>query len=350
MERISVALVGAGYWGEKLLGRFAGAPGCAVRIVCDPNAGRLADVEKNFPGVLTTDSYEHVLEDPAVGAVALATPVATHFSLARAGLEAGKHLWVEKPLAMSLREGRTLVEVAAARRRVLFVDHTFLYDPLVVRARRLIRAGALGTIYHVYFQRVNLGRIKRDSNVWWNSGPHDLSLLLHLVDSTPVRIAVHGYAYLSPETPDLNVAVIEMSDGVSAVVYDSWLSPENSAKVVAVGSERMLVYEGKFAKRELRLIAYEVERTAMAAAPTHGAVPSRIVAEETIRDETGGEPLALAVEDFLGSIREGRAPLSDGDFSLKVLALLEAGERSHRSGGQAVPIEEALGSSRPEPS
>ena len=342
-EAVSVALVGAGYWGGKLLPKFLAAPDCSVKTVCDLHARLRAEVEKAFPGLYATASYADVLGDANIGAVVLATPPATHFALAKKALEAGKHLWIEKPMAMRFEEGRTLLRLAQTKGSVLFVDHTFLYDPAIRMIRDFIDRGELGDIYHVFSQRLNLGRIKRDSNVWWNSAPHDASIALYLLPGRPVSVAVHGYRYLQPHLEDLNVAVLDMSDGISAFIYHNWLYPENTAKITVVGSRRMAVYEGKFDKRALSVYEYEVERPAAGAEPDPDlptTIPSRIIGERRIQGIEAKEPLALAINDFLESIRQGRPPLSDGEFSLKVLAVLEAGERSLRSGGAktAVPV------------
>ena len=339
--KISVALVGAGYWGRKLLPKFFAAPDCSVAMVCDLDAGSREEIRKAFPGTPTTASYGDALKDPSIAAVVLATPPATHFSLGRKALEAGKHVWIEKPLALSVSEGKRLIELASAKGTVLFVDHTFLYDRAIRMAHDLIRDGELGEVYHVFLQRLNLGRIKRDSNVWWNSAPHDVSILLYLLQGRPVGVTLQGYRYLQPAVEDLNMAAIEMSDGASAFIYHNWLYPENTAKLTVIGSRKLLTYEGKFDKRAATLFEYATGEQAGAggASPeSANTIPSKIIAERSLEGITSEEPLAVAVDDFLSSIRERRSPLSDGDFSLRVLAVLEAGEQSLRSGGKKIPV------------
>lgn len=339
---ISVALVGAGYWGRKLLPKFRAAPDCSVARVCDLDAGYRAEIEKAFPGTPTTASYDDVLKDPNVAAVVLVTPPATHFSLGRKALEAGKHIWIEKPLALRLSEGKQLVEMAQRKGTVLFVDHTFLYDRAIRMAHDLISDGEMGDVYHVFLQRLNLGRIKRDSNVWWNSAPHDVSILLYLLKGRPVSVALQGYRYLQSDVEDLNMATIEMSDGASAFIYHNWLYPENTAKLTVIGSKKLLTYEGKFDKRAATLYEYatgEQVGGAGASQELANTIPSKIIAERKLEGIAAEEPLAMAVGDFLDSIRQRRAPVSDGNFSLKVLAVLEAAEQSLRSGGKKIPIE-----------
>jgi UDP-2-acetamido-3-amino-2,3-dideoxy-glucuronate N-acetyltransferase len=341
-KKINVAFVGAGYWGQKLLPKFLAAPQTAVRVVCDIHAGNRAAVQQKFPEVFTAELFESILIDQEIDAVVIVTPPATHFDLAKKALEAGKHVWVEKPLALRVNEGRELVRLAQAKRIVLFVDHTFLYDPAVTIVREMIRKEELGHIYHLYLQRLNLGRIKRDSNVWWNSAPHDASIVLYLSNGRPKNIHLHGYRYLQPHLEDLNIAVIEMTDGTSAFIYHNWLYPENTAKLTVIGSKRLLVYEGKFEKRSITVYDHQIgslKQDQPSVEHLATTIPSKMLAERKLEGFQDQEPLAAAVKDFLESIRDDRLPLSNGDFSLQVLAVLEAGERSVRSHGDKIAVE-----------
>ena len=335
MGKLGVGLVGVGYWGEKLLPKFLNSRDASVTLVCDKNSEHRAKVDRLFPTVSTSSSYQQLLDDSEVEALVIVTPPATHYCLARRAIEAGKHVWIEKPLALQLDEGRELVRLARLKGVVLFVDHTFLYDSAIRNIRQRIAKGELGRVYHIFLQRLNLGRIKRDSNVWWNSGPHDLSIILYLLSVRPTSISLHGYCYLQPNLEDLNMAVLEMDNGTSAFIYHNWIHPENTAKLTIVGAQRSLVYEGKFDRRSLNMYEYAVDNSPTL--PT--TIPSKITAEHKIEGIYDQEPLAVAVNDFLESIQLARTPLSDGEFSLKVLAALEAGERSLRSGGKKTLIE-----------
>ena len=341
-DKIKVGLVGAGYWGQKLLPKFLSAPEAEVRVVCDIHEENRAETERKFPGIPTTDSLDGILDTPEIDAVVIVTPPATHYALAKKALQSGKHVWVEKPLALKLDEGRQLVELARERKTVVFVDHTFLYDPAVRMIREMIQRKELGDIYHLFLQRLNLGRIKRDSNVWWNSAPHDASIALYLLPGRPAGVNLHGYRYLQPHLEDLNMAVIEMSDGTSAFVYHNWLYPENTAKLTVIGSKQFLVYEGKFEKRSITVYEYELDYPANDRRPPDKlptTIPSKMKAQHQLEGFQDQEPLAAAVKDFLEGIRDQREPLSNGDFSLRVLAVLEAGERSLRSNGERVAVD-----------
>jgi predicted dehydrogenase len=257
--------------------------------------------------------------------------------MALAALRAGKHVWVEKPLALSTAAGRELVEAAAAADRVLFVDETFLYDPLVREMKRTIDAGGLGEVLHLSFERLGMGRIRRDSSVWWNSAPHDLSILLHLVPRAVTAVRLHQHAYLQPGLADMAICDLELEGGVSAHVYLSWLHPEKTAKVVVVGRERMLAYEGRFEKRGITLYDYSVDLT-LPRNGRRGIVPiveiSRF-AGRPLEMPAAVEPLALAAEHFIECLRTGAEPLTSGVRSLRVVEVLERAERTATGRGEA---------------
>jgi predicted dehydrogenase len=340
-DKVSVALVGAGYWGKKLLPKFLLNRNSLVRRICDIHAGHRTEMNHAYPDIPTSESIDSILSDPSIAAIVLATPPATHFALARKAIKARKHVWVEKPLALRADEARELVDLSRSSKTVLFVDHTFLYDPAIRKIRALIDEGALGLVRHIYSQRLNLGRIKRDSNVWWNSAPHDISIILYLLNSPPTSIALHGYRYLQADLEDLNMAVLELSGGVSAFIYHNWLFPENSARLTVIGSKKMVVYEGKFDKRAVTIYDYVTDagaRTREPAGELPTTIPSKMIAARTLPGLTEQEPLAIAISDFVASIQHGRAPLSDGVFSLKVVETLAAGEQSLQSGGAKIRI------------
>jgi len=326
MGEIAIGLIGLGYWGEKLLRTFGRTPGLRVAAVCDGNAARAEEVRRaSGPGLRFHADAAALCADPEVMAVAVATPPSTHFELARLALRAGKHCWVEKPLALRAREARELVALARERQTTLFVDETFLYDPLVRRAREWICAGRLGRLYHLSFERLGLGRIRRDSNVWWNSAPHDLAILRYLAPQEIAAIRVEQFTYLQRGVADMAVATVRFDDGVSVHVYLSWLSPVKAASVVAVGSQGMLQFEGRFGQRKLTFFDYAV---ADPATVTDNVVPiSRFEASEII---PGGdeEPLALAAEAFAQSLQSGTPAPSAGEYSARVVELLEAAEKS----------------------
>jgi predicted dehydrogenase len=317
---LRVGVIGAGYWGTKLIRVFNDACDMRVEAVWDLDPGRRAALA----GVELAAGIEALLGRTDVDAVVVATPPSTHAELARAVLESGKHCWVEKPLAMRARDASALVEIARARGLTLFVDETFLYDPLLQQAKAWIEAGRLGRLYHLSFERLGMGRIRRDSDIWWNAAPHDLAILLHLVPGRVEGLQVKRFAYLQPQLADIAIATLRLSGGISAHIHVSWISPLKAASIVVVGSAGMLHFEGRFGQRRLRFFEY---RVADPRAVTDNVVP---VESFAVTETIGGgeeEPLALAAEAFIRSVRTGVAAPSAGEYSQRVVELLEAGAR-----------------------
>jgi predicted dehydrogenase len=336
-QQPSIAIVGVGYWGKNLLRTFGRLSGARVTTLCDLDPERLAAARAEHPNLRCTDDFDALIARDDVDAMVIATPPSRHHVMALAALRAGKHVWVEKPLALAAAEGCALVDAAEAASRVLFVDETFLYDPLVREMKRIIDGGGLGDVMHLSFERLGMGRIRRDSNVWWNSAPHDLSILFHLVPRPVTAIRLHQHAYLQPGIADMAVCDLELEGGVSAHIYLSWLHPEKTAKVVVVGRERMLAYEGRFEKRGITLYDYTLDlspppRSGRGALPI---VPVSAFSGRALEVPAGDEPLALAAAHFVECIRDGREPLTSGARSLRVVEVLERGDRTATHGGVA---------------
>jgi predicted dehydrogenase len=325
---VRLGIVGLGYWGKNLLRTFSRTPNVRVTHLCDPDPAALARALDQHPGARATARYDELLAADDLDAVVLATPPSRHHEMALAALEAGKHVWVEKPLALRAADGRRLVDTARAAGRVLFVDETFLYDPLVREMKRLVDQGALGEVCHLSFERLGMGRIRRDSNVWWNSAPHDLSILLYLVPRPVTRVHLHDHADRQRGIADMAVCDLELAGGVSAHIYLSWLHPEKTARVTVVGRERMLAYEGRFEKRGITLYDYALE-TANAEG---NLIPIRHFTAHPLEVPAAVEPLALAAEHFVESIRTGTEPLTSGARSLRVVEVLEAAEHGATGG------------------
>jgi len=326
MSTLQVGIIGGGYWGEKLLRVFRALEGVEVRALCDADPRRQNVVDGDIRFVADVPELWRCND---IDTVLVATPPSTHYALARQALAAGKHCWVEKPLAMRATEAHDLVSMAEQQRLTLFVDETFLYDPLLQRAKSWINEGRLGQLYHLSFERLGMGRIRRDSNVWWNSAPHDLSILRYLAPAPVEDVHVDGFSYLQKGLADMTVASIRLSGGISAHIYLSWFSPLKVASIVVVGSKGMLHYEGRFGKRALQYFDYAI---ADPATVQDNVVPiPTFAATETV---TGGdeEPLALSAQAFVTSIRTGIPAPSAGVYSQKVVELLEAGDRSATRG------------------
>ncbi|TMB04505.1 MAG: Gfo/Idh/MocA family oxidoreductase [Deltaproteobacteria bacterium] len=307
-SRVNVAIVGVGYWGGNLLRTFSKLPEVRVTDVCDLDATRLRALGAEHPELRLIDDLGELVGRDDVDAVVIATPPSRHHTMALAALHAGKHVWVEKPLALSAAEG----------------------------LKRLIDEGALGELYHLSFERLGMGRIRRDSNVWWNSAPHDLSILFHLVPRPVVSTRLHQHTYLQPGIADMAVCDLELEGGISAHIYLSWLHPEKTARVTVVGSERMLTYEGRFEKRGITLYDYAVDPSTTngrgAAAPI---LPVSHFFARRLEIPAAAEPLGLAAAHFVDCVVTGREPLTSGARSLRVVEVLEAAEHGATQGGRA---------------
>lgn len=336
---IGTAIIGAGYWGTNLIRIFHDTDGFSLNTVCDARSEALHAIQTRYPTLHYTSSIDSVLADPAIDAVVLATPPTSHFHFARTALLANKHVWVEKPLALRFAEGKELVALAATTRRTLFVDETFLYDPLIQQTRAMLVAETIGKVVHVSLERTGMGQIRRDSNVWWNSAPHDLSLLRYLFNAPILRIAASGHAFIQPRIADVAHASLELAGGCSAHLYLNWLFPEKKASLMIIGERGMLGYEGRFSQRALTHYTYRLGTVATPEALYSNRIP--IERSEAVARFSGDErePLALACTAFRDSILTGKAAPSSAAYSLVTLTVLEAGARSLAQHGVWVNID-----------
>lgn len=316
--RLGIGLIGAGYWGTQLIRTVRASVEATLCSVTDRDQAQLTRVD---PAISRAESVAVLCADRHIDAVMVATPPATHYAIARQVLRAGKHCWVEKPLALRPDDAHELVALAQSQQRTLFVDETFLYDPLVQQAQAWIHGGRLGRVLHYSFERLSLGRIRRDSDIWWNAAPHDLALLRYLAPSTVASIRVERFAYTQPHVADMCVGTAVLADGASVHLYMSWLSPVKVGRTMVVGDRGMLVYDGRFGARALTFHEYH---TPPPAGVTGNVIPiEQFAATETVH---GGseEPLALAFAAFLHSIRTGEPAASDGTRSRATVELLAA--------------------------
>jgi predicted dehydrogenase len=330
----TIAIAGVGYWGKNLLRTFAKLPTAHVIALCDLDPARLDATRKEHPDLECVGDFDALIARKDVDAVLVATPPSKHHAMALKALRAGKHVWVEKPLALTVEHGKELVDAGRASDRIVFVDETFLYDPMVREMKRVVESGQLGEVFHLNFERLGMGRIRRDSSVWWNSAPHDLSILFYLVPKPIAAVRMFQHTYLQPGVADMCVADLELEGGVSAHIYLSWLHPEKTAKVHVIGSQRMLAYEGRFEQRAVTLFDYTIDKSIPAGA-TGGApiIPITNFAGKALDVPAGGEPLAAAAEHFVDCIRNGEEPLTSGARSLRVVEALEAADRAARDTG-----------------
>ncbi len=332
---MKAALLGYGYWGPNLARNLHQRLGADWVACVDPDPARRAEVARRYPWVRPMADVDGVLADPGTDALVVATPARTHAGLAEAGLAAGKHVLVEKPLALSTAEAVALTRQADRAGQVLMVGHTFEYNPAVTKMRALLDSGELGDLWYLHAQRVNLGRIQSDINALWSIGPHDVSIANYLVGSTPRWVSARGARYLHTELEDVVFATLGYDGGVLAHLHVSWLDPSKVRRTTVVGSRRMVVFDDLDSEAKLRVY----DKGADPVQGGFGEYQFRLRAGDIHVPRTDlTEPLALELEHFLECCASGARPRSDGWSGVRVVAALEAAQQSLDKGGQQVEV------------
>lgn len=335
-ERLRLGLVGYGYWGPNLARNFHQLPDAWLVACADADAARLQEAARLYPSVKQTaaDARE-LIDNPTLDALVIATPARSHFALAKQALEAGKHVLVEKPLAMSSAEARELIDLAQTRQRVLMVGHTFEYNPAVWKVQELLDARALGDLYYIYSNRVNLGRLQTDINVLWSIAPHDVSILLALLKNMPVSVSAQGATYLHQGIQDVVFALLRFQNNIVGHIHASWLDPSKTRQMTIVGSEKMIVYDDVDPEAKLKIYDKGVYKRGDAFGEFQMRVRSGDLYIPKI-DLT--EPLRYECAHFLECIRESKTPRTDGMNGLRVIQVLEAAQQSLDRDGAAIAL------------
>jgi predicted dehydrogenase len=338
VSRLRVGVVGLGYWGPNLVRNFHEVEDAEVAWICDRRTDALAKMARRYPAVACTEDLGEVLDDPSVDAIAIATPVSTHFPLASLALRRGKHVFVEKPLAASSREAVDLLELAAQEGLVLMPGHTFLYSPPVNMIRSLIEAGDLGEIYFVSTSRVNLGLHQPDVSVVWDLGPHDFSILRYWLGETPTHVSAASRGCVMPGTPDVAFINLEFASGIVAHVELAWLAPSKLRRTTVVGSEKMVVYDDT-SNESVRIFDSGVMLPDPTTFGQYGLSyrTGSIVSPHV----EAAEPLAVELADFCAAIRSGGTPRSSAALGLEVVRMIEAVDDSLDGAGARVPVHPA---------
>ena len=335
----AVALFGFGYWGRNLARNFDALG--ALTAVSDPNPAALEQVQRAYPHVRLSREWDDFIDDPRIEACIVATPAALHFDLARRALEAGKDVFVEKPLALTVKEGEALTELAAQQRRILMVGHLLEYHPAVERLRALVNAGELGKVQYIYSTRLNLGRIRTEENALWSFAPHDIHVMLRLLREQPVDVACQGGSYLSHQVADVTMSVLRFASGVRGHIFVSWLHPLKEQKLVVVGDRKMAVFDDTLVTGKLQLFPHRVDWIER--------LPVAVKAEAEVVVLPDAEPLALECRHFLECLETRTPPRTDGDNGVAVLRVLEACQQSFDGGGAPVPLAKAVPPPGPPP-
>ncbi|MBN3038336.1 MAG: Gfo/Idh/MocA family oxidoreductase [Candidatus Omnitrophica bacterium] len=337
---ITLAHVGAGAWGQNHIRTFSSLKDCHLKICCDKRKEALDKISTVYGHrfELTSD-FEDILKDKDVQAVVIASPAGFHVQMAMEALSAGKHVFVEKPLALNLREGKKVVDFARKNKKILMVGHLLLYHPAVLMLKEYIQKGELGDVFYLYSTRVNLGRIREEENALWSLTSHDISVTLFLLADVPIEVTTKGESYLRKGIEDVVFATLKFKNDVLAQIHASWLDPHKMRKFTIVGSKKMAVFDDMQASEKIRLYDKGVERKTDY--HTYAEYLALRNGDINIPRVDMKEPLQVECQHFLDCINKGEQPVSDGHNSLKVLAVLEAAQASLDKGGLPVKIKDA---------
>jgi predicted dehydrogenase len=313
-----VGVVGLGYWGPNLARNLGAIAGCELAWMCDASPEARAKLERSFPAARSTADIEDLLADPALDAIVLATPVPTHAELAVAVAGAGKHCFVEKPLATNAADAERAVAAAAAAGRILMVGHLLEYHPAVARLKELLDSEELGELFYIYGNRLNLGQLRKDENALWSLGAHDVSVALHLIGEEPVECLAHGASYVREGVQDVVFCYLRFPSGVVAHLHLSWLDPHKERRITVVGSRRMATFDDMLIEGKLTIYDKGFDEDTR----SWGEYIAR--SGDTFSPRIPNlEPLRIECEHFVQCIRTGETPRSDGQSGLRVVRVLE---------------------------
>lgn len=315
---VRVGVVGLGYWGPNLARNFDRLPDAQLRWICDASEDHRVRGAVAFPDARVASDLGELLGDPELDAVVVATPVPTHAELARKVLEAGKHCFVEKPLAVSVADAERAVAAAQAAGRVLMVGHLLQYHPGVNKLKEIADSGELGEIHYIYSNRLNLGQLRADENALWSLGAHDISVILHLAGEDPYEMSAHGESYMRPGVEDVVFAFLRFRSGLAAHLHLSWLDPHKERRFTVVGSQRMATFDDMDLERKVTIYDKGFDQKA----DSYGEYITRAGDIYSPRI-SNAEPLRLEVAHFIDCVRDGLTPVSDGESGLRVVRVLE---------------------------
>jgi len=326
-----VGVIGAGYWGPNIVRNLYDAPGAEAVAVADLSQERLDAISKRFPSLRVTTDYREVIGDPTIDAICIVTPVGTHRKFAEEAFAAGKHVFVEKPLAQSVSDAEAIVRAQERAAKTLMVGHTFVYNPAVEVVKGILDSDGIGTVYYLDSQRVNLGLHQFDTNVLWDLGPHDVSITLYWLDQEPEWVQCSGASFAQPDIEDVVFLMIGFPSGAIAHAHLSWLAPSKLRTTTVIGSQKMVIYDDNQSVEKVKIYDQGVDKLA---------------ADELRRSYRAGdihsprvpmtEALQAEMRHFIECVRDGKKPRTDGEAGLMVVRVLELAMRSLRSGGARV--------------
>jgi len=327
VKSANTALVGCGYWGKSLVRVFYKLG--ALKIICDKDKKILEERKKEYPGLQVTTNFDRILKDKEIKGIVIATPAATHYKLTKQSLLAGKDVFVEKPLALKVKEGKELVKIAKKKKLILMVGHLLLYHPAMVKLEEIIKKGELGDIRYIWSNRLNFGKLRREENVLWSFAPHDISVIIDIL-GIPERVIAMGKSYLQQNIPDVTLSFLEFRNRRAAHIFVSWLNPFKEQKLSVIGSEAMAVFDDQ-AKNKLIVYHHKVVWQ-------KDKNPEAMRAKGEIINIPEKEPLVEEAKHFLECVKKRKTPRTDGKEALDVLKVLDACQKSLDHNGKITNV------------
>ncbi len=332
---VGIAVVGAGAWGKNHIRVFSEIPNVHLKYICDSDPSRLNKLQKSYPQTKMVENLSPILQDPEIKGIVIASSAVSHFPLAKESLLAGKDVLVEKPMALNVEDAEEMVRIAEEKKRILMVGHLLIYHPVVDRLKEMIASEELGRINYIYTQRVNLGVIRQDENALWSFAPHDLSVILKLLNERPVVVSAHGESYIQKNIEDVVFLSLHFSDGKMANIHLSWLDPHKVRKITIVGSKKMVVFDDMEASEKLKIYDKGVGSLSY---DSYGEYLSLRFGDITIPNIKMGEPLRAEAEHFIRCIESREKPKTGGRDGLEVVKILVAAQKSLEQKGFPVNL------------
>ena len=333
---VGIAVVGAGAWGKNHIRVFSEITNARLKYICDSDPSKLLPIQKIYPQTKTVENLKPILLDPDVRGVVVASSAFSHYSLSKEILLADKDVLVEKPMALNSKDAGEILTIAEKRGKILMVGHLLIYHPVVNRLKEMVASGELGKIYYIYTQRVNFGVIRKDENALLSFAPHDLSVILHLLDEEPVMVSAHGESYIQNGIEDVVFLTLQFSDGKMANIHLSWLDPHKLRKITIVGSKKMVVFDDMEVSEKLKIYDKGVESPSYS---TYGEYLSLRFGDITIPSVKIVEPLRAEAEHFVQCIESRKEPKTGARDGLKVVKILMAAQQSLKGKGMPIAIE-----------
>ncbi len=332
---IGIAVIGAGAWGKNHIRVFSEMPNVWLKYICDKDSLKLNALQKLYPRSKMINEINPILEDPEVKGVVITSSAISHFPLAREVLLSEKDVFVEKPMALNIKDSEEMIGIANKKNRILMVGHLLIYHPVIDRLKNMVNGGELGRIYYIYTQRVNLGIIRQDENALWSFAPHDISVILHILEERPLAVSAHGESYLQKGIEDVVFLNLRFSDEKMANIHMSWLDPHKIRKITIVGSKKMVVFDDMETTEKLKVYDRGVKNISY---DTYGEYLSLRFGDITIPSIKMIEPLRAEAEHFIHCIESRSKPKTGPEQGLEVVKILIAAEESLKKKGAPVAI------------